>query len=100
MGKPLSLDLRERVMGFIDEGHSCNQAARVFRISISSAIRMASSMRAIPAIRLRGSFVFRSAVRSGSPGASERRVRYLLCAKAVRVAAASWSHSPGSCAHR
>lgn len=46
MGKPLSLDLRERVMGFIDEGHSCNQAARVFRISISSAIRIAGRKRA------------------------------------------------------
>ncbi len=33
-------------MGFIDEGHSCNQAARVFRISISSAIRIAGRKRA------------------------------------------------------
>lgn len=58
MGKPLSLDLRERVMGFIDEGHSCNQAARVFRISISSAIRIAGRKRATGSV---------SPVRQGRP---------------------------------
>jgi transposase len=46
MGKLLSLDLREWVMGFIDEGQSCNQAARFFRISIRSAIRIAGRKRA------------------------------------------------------
>lgn len=45
MGKSLSLDLRHRVMAFMSEGHSCNHAARVFRISISSAIRIADRNR-------------------------------------------------------
>lgn len=40
MGKTLSLDLRMRVMSFIDEGHSCREAARRFRISAASAVRI------------------------------------------------------------
>ena len=40
MGKTLSLDLRRRVMAFIDEGHSCREAARRFRISAASAVRI------------------------------------------------------------
>ena len=40
MGKTLSLDLRHRVIAFIDEGHSCREAARRFRISAASAVRI------------------------------------------------------------
>ena len=40
MGKTLSLDLRERVLAFIEEGHSCRAAARRFRISVASAVRI------------------------------------------------------------
>lgn len=40
MGKTLSLDLRMRVVSFIEEGHSCRQAARRFRISAASAVRI------------------------------------------------------------
>ncbi len=40
MGKTLSLDLRKRVMSFIDEGYSCHEAARRFRISAASAVRI------------------------------------------------------------
>ena len=40
MGKTLSLDLRKRVMSFIDDGHSCRSAARWFRISAASAVRI------------------------------------------------------------
>ena len=40
MGKTLSLDLRERVLAFIVEGHSCHEAARRFRISAASAVRI------------------------------------------------------------
>lgn len=45
MGKSLSLDLRQRVSAFIEEGHSCTWAAGIFRISISSAIRIAERRR-------------------------------------------------------
>ncbi len=40
MGKPLSEDLRERVVAFVDAGHSCREAARRFRISASNAVRI------------------------------------------------------------
>jgi transposase len=43
MGKPLSLDLRERVWKFIEGGGSRRAAARHFRISVSSAVRIAAS---------------------------------------------------------
>ena len=39
MAKPYSLDLRERVVAFIDAGHSRREAAEQFSISHSSAIR-------------------------------------------------------------
>ena len=45
MGKSLSLDLRQRVLAFIEEGHSRRHAAAVFRVSISSAIRIADRYR-------------------------------------------------------
>lgn len=39
MGKPLSIDLRERVVAAVDGGLSCHQAAGQFGVSVSSAIR-------------------------------------------------------------
>lgn len=44
MGKALSLDLRERVWSFIADGGSRRAAARHFRISVSSAVRIAASL--------------------------------------------------------
>ena len=35
MPKPYSLDLRERVVRFVDEGHSRHAAAAHFRVSVS-----------------------------------------------------------------
>ena len=43
MGRALSLDLRERVWRFIEDGGSRRAAARHFRISASSAVRIAAS---------------------------------------------------------
>ena len=43
MGRALSLDLRERVWKFVEEGGSRHAAARQFRISVSSAVRIAAS---------------------------------------------------------
>lgn len=34
MGKPLPMALRERVAGYVDEGHTNRQAARQFRVSL------------------------------------------------------------------
>ena len=43
MGRALSLDLRERVWRFIEGGGSRHAAALHFRISVSSAVRIAAS---------------------------------------------------------
>lgn len=39
MTKPLSIDLRERLVAYVLEGHSRREAAAVFRVGVSSAIR-------------------------------------------------------------
>jgi transposase len=45
MGKPYSLDLRERVCTYIAAGHSRRAAARIFGISAASAVRFAADQR-------------------------------------------------------
>jgi transposase len=39
MAKPLSLDLRERVVAAVDDGMSCRQAVDRFGVGVASAIR-------------------------------------------------------------
>ena len=45
MGKPYSIDLRERISGYIAAGHSRRAAARVFGVSASTAVRLAAEYR-------------------------------------------------------
>lgn len=45
MGKALSTDLRERIVGFIEEGHGLREASRRFKVSASSVIRLASRIK-------------------------------------------------------
>ena len=45
MGKPYSMDLRERVVAAIRAGLSCNRAAKQFGVAISTAINWAKRMR-------------------------------------------------------
>lgn len=45
MGKPYSLDLRERIVGYVKQGHAARAAARVFGVSASSAVRFAAAHR-------------------------------------------------------
>lgn len=45
MPKTLSLDLRERIWDFMAEGHSCREAARIFRVSVASAVRIGQRKR-------------------------------------------------------
>jgi transposase len=40
MPKPYSLDLRERVVGFVEEGHSRHRAAAHFRVSVSFVVNL------------------------------------------------------------
>ena len=45
MGKSYSSDLRERVIGFVDAGHSRREAARRFGVSASFAVKLMSRRR-------------------------------------------------------
>lgn len=45
MGKPYSLDLRERIVGYVEAGHSARAAGRVFGVSASTAVRLAAAYR-------------------------------------------------------
>ncbi len=47
MPKPLSLDLRSRVLAAVDGGLSCRQAAERFGVSASSAIRWVARRREV-----------------------------------------------------
>ena len=49
MPKPYSLDLRERVVRFVDEGHSRHAATAPFRVSVSFVVNL------VKAFRVRGS---------------------------------------------
>src|SRR5271155_6102803 len=49
MPKPFSLDLRERVFRYADEGHSCRAAAAHFGVSVSFVVNL------VKAFRVRGS---------------------------------------------
>jgi len=51
MGRPLSVDLRERVVAAVDEGLSRRKAAERFGVSISSAIRWTSLRRRTDEVR-------------------------------------------------
>src|SRR3984957_15325120 len=45
MPKPYSLDLRERVFRFVDEGHSRHAAAAHFRVSVSFVVNLVKAFR-------------------------------------------------------
>ena len=45
MGKPYSLDLRKRIVGYVAQGHSARAAAGVFGVSASTAVRLAAAQR-------------------------------------------------------
>ena len=45
MGKPYSLDLRERICAYVARGHSARAAGRVFGVSAATAVRFAADQR-------------------------------------------------------
>ena len=51
MGKPMSVDLRERVVAAVDGGMSRRRAAERFEVSVSSAIRWTSRKRRLGSVR-------------------------------------------------
>ena len=42
MGKPYSLDLRERICAYVAEGNSARSAGRLFGVSAATAVRLAA----------------------------------------------------------
>ncbi|MDA3888026.1 MAG: IS630 family transposase, partial [Allgaiera sp.] len=46
MGKPYSLDLRERICAYVSRGHSARAAGRVFAVSAATAVRFVAEHRA------------------------------------------------------
>ena len=46
MGKFYSVDLRERIVRYVEAGHSARSAARVFGVSAATAVRYAAAARA------------------------------------------------------
>jgi transposase len=46
MPKPYSLDLRERVVRFVEAGHSCRAAAAHFQVSVSFVVKLMRSFHA------------------------------------------------------
>lgn len=45
MGKPYSLDLRQRICGYVAAGNSCRAAGRIFGVSAATAVRYAAGQR-------------------------------------------------------
>ena len=46
MTKSYSIDLRERVIAHVEDGHTCRAAARVFNVSASFVVKLISRWRA------------------------------------------------------
>ena len=53
MGKPHPIELRERVVAYVDEGHSHRETARVFRVSVSFVNNMIKLRRATGSLAAR-----------------------------------------------
>ena len=45
MPKAYSIDLRERVAGYVQSGHSCNMAAAHFEVSVSFVVKLMRALR-------------------------------------------------------
>lgn len=55
MPRAYSMDLRERVVGFVEKGHSCRAAARHFGVSVTFAIVLVRRYRVTKALAARPS---------------------------------------------
>jgi transposase len=45
MSRPYSTDLRERIVAFVEAGHSCRQAAAHFQVSVSFVVKLMKAYR-------------------------------------------------------
>lgn len=73
MGKPYSMDLRERISGYIAAGHSRRAAARVFGVSASTAVRLAAEYRCRGAVTPK-----RQGRAAGTAGKLKPHIAFLL----------------------
>jgi putative transposase len=46
MTRPLSNDLRERIIGAVEGGMSCNAAAKVYKVAVSAVIKLVQRWKA------------------------------------------------------
>ena len=76
MSKPYSLDLRERVVEFVEAGASRHEAAERFEVSVSSAIRWMQRL-----------------VRFGNAAAKAERGEHVAAGGACALVARDWSPS-------
>lgn len=53
MTRPYSVDLRERVVAFVEGGHSCHQAAAHFQVSVSFVVKLMKAFRSSGRIEAR-----------------------------------------------
>lgn len=53
MAKSYSLDLREKAAAFVDRGHACREAARVFGVSPSFVVKLMAKRRATGSLAAR-----------------------------------------------
>ena len=77
MPKPYSLDLRERVFGYADEGHSCRAAAAYFGVSVSFVVNL------VKAFRVRGKYLPPSPAADAAMPSSNRIGRF-FCRRSPR----------------
>lgn len=50
MGKPISVDLRKRIVFFVDAGHSRNEAAAHFSVSVSFVVKLMAHYKACSSV--------------------------------------------------
>ena len=115
MPKPYSLDLRERVFRYADEGHSCRAAAAHFGVSVSFVVNLVKAFRvrgsltpspaadaATPSSNRIGRFFWRSEKSSGSwrTGLARRHRTRKPAAMSSRAPRAVWLNSSARGASR
>jgi len=76
MPKPYSLDLRERVLSYVDEGDSRRAAAAHFKVSVSFVVNL------VKAFRVRGSLPPNPAADAATP--SSNRIGRFFCRRSPK----------------
>ena len=99
MPRPYSQDLRERVVGTVEAGASCHEAAATFEVGVSSAIRWVARFRQTGSVQAKPMGGSRSpldahkdrllALIAAEPDLTLQEIRSRLAARGIFVAASS-----------